>query len=369
MTIINTTLDQLQLGAEQTHGDLIMMPLLGRGLAEADYLLLDQALESGTARVTEISDAGSVPTLRFENDGDRPVLLLDGEELVGAKQNRILNLSVLAPANQTIEIPVSCVEAGRWSRVSAEFSSAKRAHYAAGRARKAAQVSLSLSSYGSRLSDQSDVWADISEKSARMQTLSHSGAAAALYENWQAELADYEAAFQSVPAQLGVIFVLDGKVISLDLFDCSQTCAAVLPKLIQSCALDALDARMTDLKRDLRDRNEEVLDPRGGGDLPPRRPKEDRDDVQPAMTPGDIAGQFLSELVATPVQTFEAVGLGEDLRLEGKTIAGGALQAEGCLVHLCAFQSEADALRDRSRTYGGLRPSRMARPSRRRSSP
>jgi hypothetical protein len=39
-----------------------------------------------------------VPQLLFINDAMRPVLLLDGEELVGAKQNRVLNLTVLAPA-------------------------------------------------------------------------------------------------------------------------------------------------------------------------------------------------------------------------------------------------------------------------------
>jgi hypothetical protein len=59
------------------------------------------------ARVTELGAGGSVPELRFENLGEKPVLLLDGEELVGAKQNRALNLTILAPAKQVIVIPVS----------------------------------------------------------------------------------------------------------------------------------------------------------------------------------------------------------------------------------------------------------------------
>jgi hypothetical protein len=45
-----------------------------------------------------VSEGGSVPHLLFINDAMRPVLLLDGEELVGAKQNRVLNLTVLAAA-------------------------------------------------------------------------------------------------------------------------------------------------------------------------------------------------------------------------------------------------------------------------------
>jgi hypothetical protein len=90
------------------------------------------------ARVTEVSAIGGVPELKLINDADRPVLLLDGEELVGAKQNRILNVTVLAGAHSTIVIPVSCVEAGRWHHLSAEFAPSDRAHFATGRAAPAA---------------------------------------------------------------------------------------------------------------------------------------------------------------------------------------------------------------------------------------
>jgi transposase len=44
--------------------------------------------------VQEVSEGGSVPDLLVENSGDTRVLFLEGEELVGAKQNRILNTSV-----------------------------------------------------------------------------------------------------------------------------------------------------------------------------------------------------------------------------------------------------------------------------------
>ena len=63
-----------------------------------------------------------MPELVVENPLDERVLLYDGEELVGAKQNRILNVSVLVEAKSTLQIPVSCVEQGRWSRASASFS-------------------------------------------------------------------------------------------------------------------------------------------------------------------------------------------------------------------------------------------------------
>jgi hypothetical protein len=61
------------------------------------------------ARVTDVSEAGSVPFLTVANRADRPLLLLDGEELIGAMQNRILNTTVLMDAHTEVTIPVSCV--------------------------------------------------------------------------------------------------------------------------------------------------------------------------------------------------------------------------------------------------------------------
>ena len=45
--------------------------------------------------------AGSVPELAVKNPTDANVLLYDGEELLGAKQNRILNVTVLVAARST----------------------------------------------------------------------------------------------------------------------------------------------------------------------------------------------------------------------------------------------------------------------------
>jgi hypothetical protein len=51
----------------------------------------------------------------MRNVGDRPALLIDGEHLEGAKQNRVLNVTVLVAARRDTVVPVSCVEQGRWS--------------------------------------------------------------------------------------------------------------------------------------------------------------------------------------------------------------------------------------------------------------
>ena len=136
----------------------MVVPLLDLSSPTAGWLTLDDALARGVTEITEVSEAGSVPQLRLLNRGDEPVFLLDGEELIGAKQNRILNLSILAPGRTNLEIPVSCVEQGRWSWRAGGFSSADRVIYAKLRRSNAEAVSGSLASTRDRRGDQGKVW-------------------------------------------------------------------------------------------------------------------------------------------------------------------------------------------------------------------
>ncbi len=66
--------------------------------AEPEWLTLAEAGER--VRITEVGKCGSVPDLRVANLGHLPLLLLDGEQLVGARQNRILNMTVLVAAQR-----------------------------------------------------------------------------------------------------------------------------------------------------------------------------------------------------------------------------------------------------------------------------
>ncbi len=307
MTVIAECLSRIELGEPTRFENLVLYPLFGDGPAVPDYRLLDAVLADQTARVTELSEGGSVPELSFVNAGDRPVLLLDGEELLGAQQNRILNLTVLAPASRTIVIPVSCVEAGRWHAVSSEFRSARRAHFATGRASKSAQVSESLRRRGSRASQQSAVWDEIRSKSARMKVTSRTGAAAALYDSQRERLDAFRAAFSAQPHQRGALFALNGRLFGLDLFDSPATLAALLGKLVESYALDAID----------------LAD-------------------QPSAETLEAPGPWIEAIAQAKTATFPAIGEGEDWRLQGADIAGGALVRDGSLIHLCVFRTATD---------------------------
>ena len=78
MTILETSLAGLTVGTPVTHANLTMFPLLGGAAGEPAYLTLGEALAAGQARVTEVSEQGSVPELKLVNGAARLVGFTSG---------------------------------------------------------------------------------------------------------------------------------------------------------------------------------------------------------------------------------------------------------------------------------------------------
>ncbi len=288
----------------QSFANLQLFPLVLPGDHPAGYAVLDDALAAGTFLLTEVSESASVGDLRAHNAGDRPVLLIDGEEVVGAKQNRVFNLSILVPAGATVIIPVSCVEAGRWRHESRSFSTADHAEYPSARAARNMQVSESLRNMEGPRSDQGEVWREINEKSARMASRSETGAMRDIYEQHRAGIDGYASAFRPLSFQAGAAFVISGRPVGVELFDSPATFARVLSKLVRSYALDAMEGAPS-----------------------------------PGLATAWLLNGFLSAVSEARVEAFPTVGAGEMLRLSGDGITGSALQEADRIVHLAAFAS------------------------------
>src|SRR5438876_245510 len=109
-TLIDRYLSKIVLGEPQRFKNMTVVPLFHSTDGGPDYLTLEEALSANVLTIGEISQAGSVPQLKVTNLADVPVLLLDGEELVGARQNRVLNTSILVKERSETVIPVSCTE-------------------------------------------------------------------------------------------------------------------------------------------------------------------------------------------------------------------------------------------------------------------
>jgi hypothetical protein len=219
-----------------------MVPLLAAPASEPTYDTLDAAISAGLLQVTEVGDSGRGREINVVNKRTRPVLIIDGEELIGAKQNRTVNISILVPPAADVVVPVTCVEAGRWRSMSRGFMSSSRVHFAAGRAAKSRQVSESLLAERRAVANQSQVWYAIQAKSARMRVVSATSAMSDIFDHHVASVDEYVRALSAVDGQLGAVFLLDDQPRGVDLFaHAASTCRALLPKIVRSYAIDAIE--------------------------------------------------------------------------------------------------------------------------------
>jgi hypothetical protein len=318
-------LGSLQLGEVQQFKNLSMVPVVSDYDDGLGYITLGEALGDGLIEIREVSEGGSVPELRVVNRAAKMVLILDGEELVGAKQNRIVNTTILVAAGVEIVIPVSCVEQGRWTYKSDVFSSKQRMMSPSIRKVKARDVNASLRSTGRYRSDQSAIWEEVEGLASRRGAVSESMDMDLVFDKEAPVIKEYLEGFALVGHQVGAVFLVNGIVVGMDAFGKAVTFSRVFKNLLESYALDAVDHF-----------------------------KKETD----AGTGEKAASDLLGVASVAKAESRPSVGLGMDLRFESEKLVGFALEHEGRVVHICLFPNAGNRKTESS--------NRMARHSTRR---
>lgn len=241
------TIPQIRVGDSLNHDRLTVFPLfpVDGTSPGAGYLLSDEALSTGAAVVEEVTEGGSVPHLAVNVTAQTPVLFLEGEELRGAKQNRVLNTSVLVPGKTKTVVPVSCVERGRWRYASKTFGSAGT--HASPKLRKILKESAGKSAREGHghSSDQGAVWDEVDRQMSIMGTASPTAAMADAYESRRDKLDEYRTKLHYPTGAIGMAAVVGGKVASIDLFDAPATCEKVWSRLMTGLAMEAEESTAT----------------------------------------------------------------------------------------------------------------------------
>ncbi len=303
-TQIESCINAIEIQNSFINGRMEVIPLFSSQETSPEYLTLGEALEQDLIVVTEVSREGSVPQLAVKNRGTTPVLLIDGEELAGAKQNRVLNTSILVPGQSEIAIPVSCTEHGRWSYKSPVFHDSRVMMDFKIRAKKMASVGRSMKERKSRVADQVEIWNEIADLSSKVKVASPTGAMRDVYTSKVRELNGYVGVFPLQPGQHGALVYIDGRVAGIEFLSRPEAYARIHDKLIRSYVVEALIEEESPA-------------------APPEKPEHARD--------------FLTRVAACPAEEFSGVGLGTELRMEGKDLVGSALVHGGVVVHLACF--------------------------------
>jgi hypothetical protein len=238
-----TTLPEVRVGDPIRHEALTVFPLFSPQQEETiEYLLSDEAIGTGSVTVEEVNEGGSVPNLLVSNEGDCRVLFLEGEELKGAKQNRVLNTSVLVAAHSKTPIPVSCVERGRWRYLSKHFSSGGSHSSPKLRSQIKGACDRSLKAGGGHVSDQGAVWAEVGRQMGALGATSETAAMADTYDRHQDRLGEFREKLKYVEGASGLAVAVGPQVVAVDVFDRPSTCRKVWDRLLSGVVMDALEA-------------------------------------------------------------------------------------------------------------------------------
>lgn len=301
----------MELGKVQEFGGMSVIPLYTAGDSH-DYLTLREAMESNLITITELDQQGIVPELKVINQADIPVLILDGEEVKGAKQNRVLNITILLKEKSETVIPVSCTEQGRWRYTSPEFQDS--GVVAAHRIRRSnlETVCHSLRVSGEYRSDQRAVWNAIEELSDEAQVKSKTRAMRDVYQDRMQDLNEYLESFPKTPGQKGLVVVIDDEVVGMDMVSSSQAYSLLHEKLVKSYSMEAILREGDSL--------EEV---------------------------SELVESFLDDVKDSTEEKHPSVGYGVDYRFESPHSVGSSLVYQDQVVH-AAFFSKDDAIRDLS---------------------
>ncbi len=298
---ISEFLCRLRFGEPVAHENLVVVPLFGPE-SGPELLTLGEALRREAADVREIGEHGKVNAVRVTNRSIAHLLLFGGEEIVGGKQNRIVNTTVVVGPGETIEVPVSCVEKGRWRWSDRGFRAARRAVPPSMRGANAESLTTTLELSGIWDIGQKRVWSDVEGLSKRRRATSDTQAFAAVAERDGRAVEEFVGAIRPVPGQTGMAAYVNGRFVSLDVLGRHAAYVEVHDSLLRSCALEAID------------RSAEP-------DAPSR--------ILPSVV--------IEDLLKTSVIEYRSPGHGTDARLTSPRVRGAALIASEGIVHLSAF--------------------------------
>ncbi len=231
---LHAFLASLEPGPATQLGPLTVLPLRSSPRGPAVSLL-----GPDTAEVREKGARGVVGEVEVHNRTVLPLLLIAGELLIGAKQNRLVNASTLVDTGATQTLRVSCVEQGRWDfgrrregfragGVTAPWALRSRSHRSSSRSKRLRGVSRA---------DQSEVWSsvratlhhrDVSSETMDLTDAMRGDHVARILQPWKPDATDVGAA----------LFIGD-RLVGVEAFGRPDTWAAAAHRVLSGVVHDA----------------------------------------------------------------------------------------------------------------------------------
>ena len=238
--VIEDNLESIELLDIQQYQNMTVIGLNTPNTRPPDLMPLDVGLSMGLVEITEVDENRSVGQLNVINNAVTPLLLMDGEEIKGAKQNRIINATMIIPAKSQQIIDVSCSESGRWNYNSQTFKHSY--HMASSKVRRSKQESVnnSLRTSNQRISNQSQVWDDIESTQASLNIESSTHAQQDTFISLEKDIDNYLKHFPLQQKQNASIIIINNQVIGMELLYNADKYSQYHQRYMESYIIDAI---------------------------------------------------------------------------------------------------------------------------------
>ncbi len=212
--------------------NLKIYPIKGDNGNGLTLTTIEEAINAGDAEFREL-DTPDVNEICFINRGNNPVLMLDGDEITGALQNRIISRSDIAEPNSTRRISVICAEEDRWDEIGG---------FKTGYCSYPSLRALLTKSRQTRTDIQKAIWKEIQRKMTATKTRSATSSMHDIFENLAEEINRYIEDFQSLNHNaVGLIGTTGNRILGCDIFQNPKIYQKCENKLVRSYALDAIE--------------------------------------------------------------------------------------------------------------------------------
>ncbi len=291
----------------QRFESLTAVQLLAEPANTIAFISSSKAIANKFLEITEASIGGSVNEIYVVNHSQFFIFLMDGDILSGAKQNRVLNTSILlGPQSKTI-IPVSCVEQGRWNYKSDKFDTTDYIAPVELRKSKAEYVSASLKCDQSHRSNQFGIWNTVRDVSQKMNVNSRTANLSDVYSERQGAYEKFINAFKCDEGANGVAFFINNKLINIEIFNRTDIFEEYFPKMLKGIAMDAFGIRQ---KGELNKAEAEYK-----------------------------TVELLDQIEALTPEIHKGVALGNENRFVTNNVTGFALEYNSNLIHFTAMRN------------------------------
>jgi len=228
--------DDIKISEPRFLRNLVLIPV-GNGNSTGPFLSsIDEVLTSKKGRFQELTTP-DVNIILFENNSANPLLVIDGEEITGSLQNRIVTRSTIIEARTKKELPVICVEEGRWDNIGG-FHTGSCSY-----PRIRSILSRSIKPNTSSLKKAQElIWSEVTRKLMATRTNSTTSSMHDIYENLSDELSRYTEGFSKLNrSTIGFIGIAGGRILGCDLFGSHRIYKKFEDKLVRAYALDAIE--------------------------------------------------------------------------------------------------------------------------------